>query len=166
MASFANILNWIFERNQDRAGDARPRVHARPHASTPDVFSRVPAFPNEDIYFFVKRIDNTGVVRTADPLARGICWKLIGSSVTAAVLLVAVLLPGAYGLLAGYQIQSLRQEGQRLAAEESSLELEEAQLMSPARMEELARVQQFIDPPSQKVVYLDSRGGSLAMNGK
>jgi hypothetical protein len=33
-------------------------------------------------------------------------------------------------------------------------------------MEELARLQQFIDPPSQKVVYLDSRGGSLAMNEK
>jgi len=57
MASLANIVNWFFERNEDRAGDARPRVHARPHASTPDVFSRVPVFANEDIYFFVKRID-------------------------------------------------------------------------------------------------------------
>src|SRR5271170_515215 len=164
MASLANIFNWIFERNPERdsGASARPRAHA----TTGDMFSRVPAFANEDIYFFVKRIDNAGVVRTADPKTRGICWKLIGSSVTAAVLLVAVLLPGAYGLLAGYQIQSLRQEGQRLAAEESSLELEEAQLLSPARMEELARLQQFIDPPSQKVVYLDSKGGSLALNKK
>lgn len=166
MATLGNIFSSFFDRGPERAGDARPRVHARPHAPAADVFSRVPAFANEDIYFFVKRIDNAGVVRTADPKARGICWKLIGSSVTAAILLVAVLLPGAYGLLAGYQIQSLRQEGQRLGAEESSLELEEAQLLSPARMEELARLQQFIDPPSQKVVYLDSRGGSLAMNEK
>lgn len=166
MATLANIFNRFFERGLDRGPDARPRVHAGAHAQTGDVFSRVPAFANEDIYFFVKRIDNAGVVRVADPKARGICWKLIGSSVTAAVLLVAVLLPGAYGLLAGYQIQALRLEGQRLAAEESSLELEEAQLLSPARMEELARLQQFIDPPSQKVVYLDSQHGSLAMNKK
>ena len=68
-----------------------------------------------------------------------------------------MLLPSAYGLLAGYQIQSLRQESQRLAAEQASLELQEAQLLSPARMEELAREQQFIDPPAQKVVYLDSK---------
>ncbi len=34
-------------------------------------------------------------------------------------------------------------------------------------MEELAREQQFIDPPSQKVVYLENgRNGSLAMNQK
>jgi hypothetical protein len=33
-------------------------------------------------------------------------------------------------------------------------------------MEELAREQQFIDPPSQKVVYLDTKGGSLALNAK
>jgi hypothetical protein len=80
------------------------------------------------------------------------------------VLLIGVLLPSAYGLLAGYQIQALRQEGQRLTNEQASLELEEAQLLSPARMEELARMQQFIDPPSQNVVYLDSKNGSLAMN--
>jgi len=157
MATVANLFNRLFDPDQGVARAQAP-VH--------DAYSRVPAFANEDIYFFVKRIDNTGVVRSADPKARGICWKLIGSAVSAAILLVAVLLPGAYGLLAGYQIQSLKTESQRLSAEEASLELEEAQLVSPARMEELARLQQFIDPPSQRVVYLDNRGESLAMNQK
>jgi cell division protein FtsL len=124
-------------------------------------------FPNEDIYFFVKRIDNTRVVREADPEARKACWQLIGSVAAAVVLLIMVLMPSAYGLLFGYQIQSLRQERQRLATEQSSLEVEESKLMSPARMEELAREQQFVDPAPQKVVYLDSRtGGSLAFNNK
>lgn len=130
-----------------------------------DGSTRVRSFANEDIYFFVKRIDNSGVVREADPRARGTCWKVAGSVVAAVVLLVGVLLPGAYSLLAGYQIQSLRQESQRLATEQASLELQEAQLVSPARMEELAKEQQFIDPPAQKVVYLD-KTGSLAMNKK
>jgi hypothetical protein len=161
MATMASFFNRFFERDRPADRYAPGGSHARMH----DAFSRVPAFANEDIYFFVKRIDNTGVVRSADPKARGICWKLIGSSVAAAVLLVAVLLPGAYGLLAGYQIQSLKTEGQRLASEEASLELEEAQLLSPARMEELARLQQFIDPPSQKVLYLEPKGES-AMNQK
>jgi len=73
------------------------------------------------------------------------------------VLLIVVLLPGAYSLLAGYQVQTLRQEAQRLANESANLELQEAALLSPARMQELARMQQFVDPPPQKVVYLDGQ---------
>jgi hypothetical protein len=155
MATLATMYTRLFERALDRTADAR----------VSDASIRVRPFANEDIYFFVKRIDNNDVAREADPAARGTCWKLIGSAVTAVVLLIGVLLPSAYGLLAGYQIQALRQEGTRLATEQASLEVDEAQMLSPARMEELARTQQFIDPPSQKVVYLDSKeGGSLAMN--
>ncbi len=157
MATLAMMYNRLvgrgFERNES--------------AGVADGMAHVPMFANEDIYFYVKRIDNSRVVRSSDPKARGTCWKLLGSAGLAVVLLIAVLLPSAYGLLAGYQIQSLRQEGQRLATEQGSLEVKEANLLSPARMEELARMQQFIDPPSQKVVYLDSgKGGSLAMNRK
>jgi len=127
----------------------------------------VRAFANEDIYFFVKRIDNSRVVRQTDPKAGGVCWKMIGSVGAAALLLIGVLLPSAYGLLAGYQIQSLRGEAQRLASEQASLELQEAKLVSPARMEQLARQQQFIDPEPEKVVYLESKdGSSLALNHK
>ncbi len=51
--------------------------------------------------------------------------------------------------------------------QQASLELQEAKLVSPERMAELARVQQFIDPEPQKVVYLDSKdGSSLALNKK
>jgi len=150
------MYNRLLDRGLESAAEA-----PRPKANV----TRVRPFANEDIYFFVKEIANAGVVRAADPKAGGTCWKLIGSVVAAVVLLVGVLLPGAYSVLAGYQIQALKQEAQRLQTERASLELEEAQLISPARMEQLAREQQFIDPPSQKVVYLDnSRNGSLAMN--
>jgi hypothetical protein len=156
MATLANMYHRLFERSE--------HDHERTHAATPDSSSRVRAFANDDIYFFVKRIDNSGVVREADPRARGTCWKLIGSVGAAVVLLIGVLLPGAYSLLAGYQIQVLKQEQARLVNEQSSLEIQATQLLTPARMEQLAREQQFIDPPSQKVVYLDSKGGSLAQN--
>ena len=114
----------------------------------------------------MKHHDNRGVVRAADPAARGRCWKLIGSVVGAAVLLIGVLLPSAYGLMAGYQIQSLRRESQRLANDQASLELHEAKLLSPARIQELARQQQFVDPAPAKVLYLDGAQSALAMNGK
>jgi hypothetical protein len=156
MATLASMYNRFFDTSFETAAET-PRV-AKPSAT------RVRAFANEDIYFFVKEINNAGVMRAADPKAGGACWRLIGSVVAAVVLLVGVLLPGAYSLLAGYQVQALKQEAQRLANERASLEMEEAQLISPARMEQLAKEQQFIDPPAQKVVYLDNtRNGSLAM---
>jgi hypothetical protein len=159
MATLATVYHRFFDRRFEEAAEPRAARPAAGAAST-----RVRAFANEDIYLFVKHIDNSGVVRQADPQARGTCWKLIGSAVAAVMLLIGVLLPSAYGLLAGYQIQALSQEEQRLKTEQASLELQEAQLVSPARMEELAREQQFIDPPSQQVVYLETKAPSFAMN--
>jgi hypothetical protein len=156
------MYNRLFLRGFEQAAKVRSESTRGPGGG-----AALRAFANEDIYFFVKRIDNTRVVREADPQARGTCWKLIGSVVSAVVLLIFVLLPSAYGLLAGYQIQTLRQDSERLATEQASLELTEAKLLSPARMEELARLQQFIDPPAQKVVYLENaQAGTVAMNKK
>jgi hypothetical protein len=158
MATLATVCSRIFTKETARsAAGAHRAARAVP----------VRTFANEDIYFFVKRIDNSRVVRQTDPQAGGVCWKMIGSVGAAALLLIGVLLPSAYGLLAGYQIQSLRSEAQRLSGEQASLELQEAKLVSPARMEQLARQQQFIDPEPEKVVYLDSKdGSSLALNQK
>jgi hypothetical protein len=157
MATLANAYSGAFIKQTARRAMGMKQNAARP----------VRAFANEDIYFFVKRIDNSRLVRQVDPRAGGRCWKTIGSVGAAALLLIGVLLPSAYGLLAGYQIQSLKAEAQRLASEQASLELQEAKLVSPARMEELARQQQFIDPEPEKVVYLDSKdGSSLALNQK
>jgi hypothetical protein len=153
MATLAAVFNRFFEKGLDQGESAeRAAIHS----------TRLRAFANEDIFFYVKRIDNSRVVREADPAARGACWKLIGSVVAAVVLLIAVLMPSAYGLLAGYKIQSLRLEGQRLATEQASLESQESALLSPARMEELARQQQFVDPAPQSVIYLDGQGTQAA----
>jgi hypothetical protein len=157
MATLADVWSRMFAQGMERAAEA---------ARGEDSSMRLRGFANEDILFFVKRHDNRSVVRAADPAARGRCWKLIGSVVGAAVLLIGVLLPSAYGLMAGYQIESLRREGQRLITDQSSLELREAQLLSPARMQELARQQQFADPAPAKVLYLDGAQNALAMNGK
>jgi hypothetical protein len=156
MAALANAYTKFFGRTPGAAEGYRTAPRAVP----------VRRFANEDIYFHVKRIDNSRVVRQADPKAGGTCWKMIGSVAAVTLVLIAVLLPSAYGLLAGYQIQALKEESKRLANEQASLDLEEARLLSPERMEQLAREQQFTDPEPQKVVYLDSTHGSaVAMNG-
>ena len=147
MATLATMLDR-FTTPHD-SGGARPRILANE-----DPFE-VPAFPNEDVFLYVKHIDNSRVFREADPAARKICWRLIGSTFAFAVLVIALLLPTLNRLMAGYKMEALRQERQRLELDRASLELEETKLLSPARLEELARMQRFVDPAPEAVVYLD-----------
>lgn len=127
-----------------------------------DNLFRLRPLPNEDVYFFVKRIDNSRVVREADPRARATSWKFLAGACTAAALLIGTLLPSAYGLLASHQLHSLQVENQRLVTERATLELEEARLLSPGRLEELAKMQKFVDPTPEKVVYLPGKDASFA----
>ena len=77
MATLATMLDRFTTPHP--SGGARPRVLA-----DEDPFE-VPAFPNEDVYLYVKHIDNSRILREADPAARQICWRLIGSSFAFAV---------------------------------------------------------------------------------
>jgi hypothetical protein len=129
-----------------------------------DEFYKLRALPNEDVYFFVKRIDNSRVVRQADPGAHTWGLRFIGGAVAGAVILIGLLLPSAYGLMAGYQLSSLKQEEQRLLAERATLDLEEAKLISAERLQELARIQQFVDPAPGKVIHLTPPDDKLAFN--
>jgi cell division protein FtsL len=108
------------------------------------------------VYLYVKHIDNSRVLREADPAARQICWRLIGSSFAFALVVIALLLPTVNRLMAGYKMEALRQERQRLELDRASLELAETKLLSPARLEQLARMQRFVDPAPEAVVYLDA----------
>jgi len=147
MATLATRLDRFAASRDGR--DAQPRVLANE-----DPY-QVPAFPNEDVYLFVKRIDNSRVLREADPAARKICWRLIGSSFAFAAIVIALLLPSLNRLMAGYKMEALRQERQRLELDRAALELQETKLLSPARLEELARMQRFVDPAPEAVVYLE-----------
>lgn len=122
--------------------------------------------PNEDIAFYVKRIDNSLVVREADPKARSTCWRFIMIACTVAVMAIGLLLPTAYGLLAGYQVEQLKKENDELLSVARTLEIEEARLLTPQRLEELAKMQELVDPAADKVVYLEPAAaeGAVAMN--
>ena len=61
MATLASVLNRFFIRGGERMDHATHEL---------DSSSRLRPFANEDIYFYVKRIDNSRVVREADPASR------------------------------------------------------------------------------------------------
>jgi hypothetical protein len=116
--------------------------------------------PHEDVYFYCKKIDNSRLVREADPESRGKCWSAIGVACLALALLTGVLAPGAASTLAGYKIEVLRAEALRLADERRALELQQAELLSPQRLEKLARRQNLVTPLSSQVVHLDNHSDS------
>jgi hypothetical protein len=81
------------------------------------------------------------------------------------VVLTALLWPSAYDRLAGYQIESLKLDQQKLLAQRSALEVQEARLLSPEKLEQLALTQQFVDPGPEQIVFLQPKAdGSLALN--
>ena len=138
-------------------------AHTRP-VPVADLF-RLRALPNEDIYLFAKTIDNTRVVREADPRSRGECWSAIGAVCLLAALLTGLLAPGVANIFAGYQLQTLKQEQQRLLDERRVLDVDESQLTSRERLQALAASRDMQTPAPGQVVHLDPKGdGKLALN--
>ena len=158
MATLANIFNHFIGAGTVAESSARTATR-----DTIDAF-RLRALPNEDVYFFVKRIDNSRVVKQADPRARARDWRTAGGLGVATTALIVALLPSAYGLLAGYQVSHLAAEQSRLMNERARLDLEEARLISTERLQELARMQEFVDPAPDKTVYLQSNDKAFALH--
>ena len=141
--------------NQDRPGGLS-------HAARDPYQLRV--LPCEDVFFYSKKIDNSRLVRQADPRARGACWSAIGAAFVVLVLLTGVLAPGAANTLAGYKLEALRAEERRLVDQRRVLELREAELVSPGHLEALAKGQNLVIPAAGQTVRLESKDGTMAMN--
>jgi cell division protein FtsL len=119
---------------------------------------------NEDVYFFVKRIDNSAVVRAADPAARRARNRTVITGLVAAMLVIAGLVPTAYNTMAGFTLQNLRQEQAKLKQQSALLDLEEAKLLSPERLEKLAKSLKMSEPVPQQVQFLDGKNKTEAKN--
>lgn len=164
MATLAQILHWGSREGTDGGAQrkvtgtepvAAPKTGIGERASS-DPFELRP-LPNEDVYLYVKRFDNTRVVRQADPAAGLSAWKAIGASCVAAGLLVSLLLPGAYRLLAGYQIDALERSREQAIKELKTLEYEEARRLNLERMLQAAEGKDFIAASAGQVEYLEPK---------
>ncbi len=130
--------------------------------------SQLRALPNEQIYFWVRKVDNSRVQAQSDPRSTRACVKYLGSAALAVLLLVGVLLPIAYNLLAGYQIHSLENDQEYLLRQRAELEYREAELLNPARLARLAVIQELVDPAPGTVIPLEpaTDSGAFAQNRK
>ena len=103
----ALFLKWIEAPRPVAAAGALPqRAQRDPY--------QLRSLPQDDLYFFCKRIDNSRLVREPDPRGRSACWSAIGAASLAVAILAGVLVPGAASRTAGYRLESLRAEERRL----------------------------------------------------
>ncbi|HLK48741.1 MAG TPA: hypothetical protein VKT49_11435 [Bryobacteraceae bacterium] len=151
MATLPALLRRIEPRGRVK-GAARPG----PLRAERDPFQLRP-LPFEDVFLYCKKIDNSRLVREVDPQARGACWSAIGAACAAVLLLALLLAPSVAGTLAGYKLESLRAEERRLATEQRVLDLQEAGLLRPDRLEKLAKSQNMVRPASSQVMHLEPK---------
>lgn len=118
------------------------------------------SFPNEDVLLWSKpEIDNSRVVRQEDPDAVRDCWKSLSAAAAVVVVAVGLLLPKAYSLLSGMQIEQLRERNAALLEQRRLVVLEESRITSPERLEEMAVEFGFDQPTPERVVRLADQPG-------
>jgi cell division protein FtsL len=131
--------DWVRERNLTLLA-AQQRARRGP---TPEVF-------------FVKRFDNSRIVKAADPV-RVKEMRLFASAM--AVLFGLIMMYGWQHLSSieyGYRIESEKQQMQQLEEQNRQLRLSEAQLGDPARIDQMARQLGLTAPQPGQVVRPDA----------
>jgi len=120
--------------------------------------------PHEHLFLYNKRIDNSRLVREPDPKSKGACWNAIGAASVLAILVASAFAPSVATTIAGYKLEALRIEERRLLEEHRGLELQEAELLSPARLDQLAQKNNLVAPSSAQVFHLEGKPqGAVAM---
>jgi hypothetical protein len=155
-------LPAFFRRSEAQAYLEATRSTA-PARAERDPF-RLRALPQEDVFFYCKRIDNSRLVREHDARAHGACWSAIGSAAVILALLTGILAPSVAVTLTGYKVEALRAEERKLVDESRMLDLQEAQLLRPDRLEQLAQKQNLVIPSNGQVFHLEAQpDGTVAL---
>ena len=118
---------------------------------------RLRSLPNDDIYFWSKRIDNSRVVRQSDPAARGEFVSTMGAAILLLALAISIIAPRAALMMEGYKLEALKVERQTLLDQKRDLEVHEAALLSPARLGDLAKASNLTSPGVDQIVHLDGQ---------
>lgn len=146
-----------FFRSGSTAADARQQVCA-----DYDPFE-LRALPNDHIFFYSKRIDNSHMVRQANPAAAQESWSALGAVAILLMLGSSIIAPHVASVLAGYQLESLKQRSHSLVDQRRELEVREAALLSPARLIELAGARNLGSPAIDQVVHLDGLASDVSV---
>jgi hypothetical protein len=143
------------------AGRALAKDAAAERAAQASEF-RLRAVPREDIHLFVKPLDNTRVVRLVDRKDSVASLGVATSVPLASLLLIALLLPGGYSLLASRQMAKLQREREQLTNTIRDLRGQQAALMSPRKLDEWAGTE-YQSPKASAVIFAAPEGAYASL---
>ncbi len=126
-----------------------------------DTDFRLRTLPREEIHVYVKPIDNTKVVMLVDKKDWAASLGMAGGVVVASLLLIALLLPGGFNLLASHRMEQLKNEREMLVNELRDLRSQEAEMRSPQNLEQWAG-ERFSTPQAASVVFAPPTKGTVA----
>jgi cell division protein FtsL len=102
--------------------------------------------------YYVKYVDNSSLVREVDPEKRRECFRLLGVGILVFLSVLLILRQHLQCVRIGYEIEQLKV--QRVALEEwqHQLQLQQAALSDPQRIDTLARKDLGMVPPDPRQV--------------
>jgi hypothetical protein len=124
------------------------------------------ALPREDL-LYVKAIDNARVVKVADRRDWVASVGMACSVLVASGFLIAMLLPGGYGLLYTRRINKLKEQRDDLVNQVKVLRAQESELLQAPHLKAWENGQ-YVDPPAEAVLHLlpaDTAVASMAASG-
>ncbi len=122
--------------------------------------------PNDDVYLYSKRIDNSRLVRQVDTHAKSELSTIAG--VCAAAMLIGALMitRGVQSIKDSYKIQDLKKEQAQLRNDRRKLDVQEELIINAARLDQLAPDHHLVRPAGDQVIRLQPKNNhSFAMNG-
>lgn len=150
-----NTLSALYDRLTAGRLLSRPVATGRHEAGE----YRLRTIPNEDIHLFVKRLDNSRVVRVVDRQDQLASVGVTLGSVLAAAMLIGLLLPGGYNLVAERRMNQIRGQRERLVNELREVRIEEGQMYSAEKLEKWDRGQ-FVEPPAAAMIFASPTNGA------
>lgn len=109
---------------------------------------------------YLKRIDNSRLMRSADPVRRREYRALLGGGLLVLLLLLVHAWQHFCFIQAGYQVEDLRAERDQAAEWNRQLRLEQASLKDPMRIDAIARAHLgMVAPLPGQLVRLEGGAG-------
>lgn len=148
-----------------RARNEEPTAETAEVAADADPLAFI-GLPNDDVYFYCKRVDNSRLVRQPDTQVKGE-WSAIAGAFVAAFLIACVLIaPGVKSVMDSYRLQDLKREHTQLLNEQRRLDVEEERLLNAVRLDTFATQNNLVRPQKDQVIHLQPKNNhSFAMNG-
>ena len=115
--------------------------------------------PMEDVFLYVKSIDNSDLRRSLDPGERSAWWRMVACGCTLLFLAALCFGPRAWLRQAGYRVTELAERQQELLEIRRHLEVRQAQLTDLRRVGRLAAARGLESPPPENYAWQDHELG-------